>query len=96
MPRHLIEPGRIEQFCSAMREQLLNSDIAIRKAYLRLFVERIEVDDEEVRMFGHNGALKAGLRHDREQPAGSVPSFVQEWRPQRDSNPCYQRERLVS
>jgi len=27
-----------------MQDQLLNADIATRKAYLRLFVERIEVD----------------------------------------------------
>lgn len=27
---------------------------------------------------------------------GRVPDFVRQWRPVRDSNPCYQRERLVS
>ncbi len=96
MPRHLVEPERIEQFCTAMRDQLIHSDIAIRKAYLRLFVERIEVDDEEVRMFGHKAVLEAGLRQNCEAPTGEVPGFVQEWRPLRDSNPCYRRERAVS
>jgi len=30
-----------------MRGRLRDADIAIRKSYLRLFVERIEVDDDE-------------------------------------------------
>jgi site-specific DNA recombinase len=57
-------------------------------------VERIEVDDSEVRMSGSNAALEAALRH--KSGGGGVPTFITEWRPQRDSNPCYRRERAMS
>ena len=43
-----------------MRKQRLSADIATRKADLRLFVERVEVDDAEERLFGSKGALEFG------------------------------------
>jgi DNA invertase Pin-like site-specific DNA recombinase len=93
MPRQLVDPERIEAFCAAIQEQLLRADVATRKAYLRMFIERIEIDDAEIRMSGSNGALAAGLRHGPEGSGDEVPSLVQGWRPRRDSNPCYRRER---
>lgn len=73
---------RISAFCDAMRTRLLTADSGTRKAYLRLFVERIEVDDAEVRMFGRKDTLERSLSG--EEP--EVPSFVQGWRPRGDSN----------
>ena len=53
--------------------------------------------DSEFQLRGPTVALAKAASAGRLQPvAGAVPSFVQEWRPVRDSNPCYQRERLVS
>ena len=83
LPKLAIEPSQIDAFCAGMREQLLSADIATRKAYLRLFVQRIEVDDSEVRMFGSREALATGLHA---LPPGAVPSSVREWRPRGDSN----------
>src|SRR6185437_8240354 len=84
MPIHTLDPKQIEAFCAAMRERLLTADAATRKAYLRLFVQRIEVDDSEIRMFGSKDALDSGLQPEPgDQP---VPGFVREWRPRGDSN----------
>src|SRR5215469_2243426 len=53
---------RISAFCDAMRERLHTAEPETRKAYLRLFVERIEVDDSEVRMFGSKDTLQRSLQ----------------------------------
>jgi site-specific DNA recombinase len=92
LQRQVLAPERMAEFCAAMRGQLRDANIAVRKAYLRLFIERIEVDDAEIRMFGHKGSLEAGIRLGTDGVDGSVPSFVREWRPLRDSDPCYRRE----
>jgi site-specific DNA recombinase len=81
-PVSAIPVERIDAFCEAMRDRLLSADPETRRAYLRLFVERIEVDDTEVRIFGGKDALQRSLIGDEPE----VPSFVQRWRPRGDSN----------
>jgi site-specific DNA recombinase len=87
IPRSAIDPDQIDEFCEEMRKQLLETPIDTRKSYLRLFVDLIEVDDTEVRMFGPKGALERGLRQTAERPDAAVPSFVQDWRPQGETTP---------
>ena len=65
----------------------------VRQAYLRLLVDRIEVDDDQVRMFGHKDTLKGAVHGGADRLDALVPSFVREWRPQRDSNACYRSEK---
>lgn len=72
-------------FAAAMRDRLQNGNITFRKAYLRLFIERIEVDDAKVRIMGSNAALVQAVAR-LESRTGAVPSFMSEWRPKRDSN----------
>ncbi len=81
-----LAPNEIEGFCAAMREKLLSADLPTRQRYVRLFVERIDVDDTEVRLSGRNDRLEAGLRSGHDDAAEPVPSFVRKWRPRRDSN----------
>ena len=55
----------------------------------------IAIDGREIRITGSRSALLRTLA--ASPTAGSeVPSFVLKWRPLRDSNPCYRRERAVS
>jgi transposase len=92
-----ITPDKINKLSVVLREALKSSDIGFRKAYLRLSLDRVVVADDEIRLRGPTIALaKAAAAGGLPATAGLVPSFVQEWRPVRDSNPCYQRERLVS
>ena len=79
-------------FCDAMRTRLLTAESGTRKTYLRLFVERIEVNDTEVRMFGRNDALQRSLSDEQAE----VPTFIPGWRPHGDSNPGLGRERAPS
>ena len=95
-PRNIITSKKIDAFASAMRDRLSNGPVEFRKAYVRLFVERIEVDDNEVRISGAKAALSKALAEQDQLRPGMVPTFVQDWRPQGDSNPCRRRERAVS
>ena len=90
-------PERIERCGYLLRTALEGGDVAFRKAYLRLFVDQVVVGDTEIRICGPKASLaKMALQGSLPPPAAMVPSFVREWRPVRDSNPCYQRERLTS
>jgi hypothetical protein len=92
-----ITPDKINKLSVVLREALKSGDIGFRKAYLRLFLDRVVVADDEIRLRGPTIALaKAAAAGGLPATAGLVPSFVQEWRPIGDSNPCYRRERAVS
>lgn len=92
-----ITSDTIARLSERLRQVLANGDPAFRKAYLRLFVDQVVIGDAEIRLRGPTASLaKAAAAGDLPPAAGTVPSFVREWRPVRDSNPCYQRERLVS
>jgi site-specific DNA recombinase len=63
-----------------------NRESGFRKAYLRQFVERIEVDDDEIRMRGSHAALAQGLAARPVEAEGGVPSFGADWWARQDSN----------
>jgi site-specific DNA recombinase len=88
---------KLAALATALRAVVRDGDPAFRKAYPRLFVEQVVVGDTDIRMRGPTEALaKAASSGGLPITASMVPSFVRQWRPVRDSNPCYQRERLVS
>jgi site-specific DNA recombinase len=82
---------------TALGEAMRNGDAMFRKAYLRLFIDRIVVGDTDIWMGGPKAALaKAAIPGWLPLAGGVVPSFVRHWRPVRDSNSCYRRERAMS
>ena len=86
-PRGEFDAGSFERFATTMRENLRNPEVEFRRAYLRLFTDRIEVDQEEIRIFGKTNKLfKAASAGTTGTGWNSVPSFVPDWRPRRDSN----------
>jgi site-specific DNA recombinase len=90
-----VNPILVERFGEAMREKLTTGEIPFRKAYLGSIVDRLEVDDAEIRIVGRNDVLEQAVLAN----GGTVPvvrSFVRKWRPVGESNPCFQRERLAS
>ena len=93
----LITPDKIHRLATALREAMRNGDVAFRKAYLRLFVDQVIVGDDAIRVRGPTEALaKAASSGDLPPAGGVVPSFVLDWRPVGDSNPCCRRERAAS
>ena len=92
-----ITPAKIKKLADAMKLALRDGDPASRKAYLRLFVGKIVVADDEIRISGSTAAIeRAAAQEGQSCPTATVPSFVRDWYPVGDSNPCYRRERAVS
>ncbi|MGE0850611.1 MAG: hypothetical protein AB7O44_13450 [Hyphomicrobiaceae bacterium] len=66
-----------------MREKLASADNAFRKTYISAIVDRIEVDDDQVRIIGRKEVLEQAVR--ATMPAGpGVRSFVPKWRAAQD------------
>ena len=100
VPWRKITPKRVDAFTAALRSTLLDQRTAFAKEYLRLLVDEIVVDGKVAEVRGSKASLaeavlNAGSSRER-GTAVTVPTFVPEWRPLGDSNPCYRRERAVS
>ena len=54
-------PSIIEEFGVRMREQVTSGEVQFRKAYLRVMVDRIDVDDREVRISGRKDVLEQAI-----------------------------------
>lgn len=78
-----ITPEKIEKFSALLRGKLSVGDVQARKDYLRAVIDRIEVDDSEIRIMGSKMALAAAVAN----PDGQVRGFVRKWCTRRDSNP---------
>jgi site-specific DNA recombinase len=69
-----ISPRKLEAFCLGMAEMLRSGDIQFRKAYLRLFISEVQVEENAIRISGSDEALlaaaSAGL-----PPGSEVPTF---------------------
>ena len=79
------EPEVIERFGRAMRENIAGGPIPARKAYLQSVIDRIEVDDDVIRIFGQKTALEQAIIGDAANSA-NVRRSVPKWRARKDSN----------
>lgn len=77
-----ITPEKIGKFSTLLRHKLSVGDVQARKDYLRTVIDRIEVDDTEIRIMGRKMALAAAVAN----PDGQVRGFVRKWRTRQDSN----------
>lgn len=74
-----ISPIVVERFTKTMREKLTTGEVPFRKAYLGSLIDRIEVDDGEVRIVGRKEVLEQAVLASRLASPG-VHSFVPNWR----------------
>ena len=88
LPKKLISNDNLEAFCEGFKRQLANGTPEFQKAYLRLFVDRVEVDipKKEIRMTGQKSAVIGALTAKKLGDTEEVLTSVQEWRPRQDSN----------
>ena len=87
LPPTDIPPQLIEAFGRMMRDNINTGEVPFRKAYLRSVIDRIEVDDELIRVMGSKAALEQMIAGHTSNLPGGVQSFERKWRAQRDSNP---------
>ena len=86
-----ISPIVVERFGTTMREKLTTGEVSFRKAYLGSIVDRVEVDDREIRIVGRKDVLEQAVLANG-GPVPGVRSFVRKWRSLRESNPSFQIE----
>ena len=75
----------IEPFGRMMRENLTTGQVPFRKAYLGSIVDRIEVDDTEIRILGRKDVLEQCVMASGE-PKDGVRRSVRGWLRGQDSN----------
>ena len=76
VPRRLLTKDNIARFADAARGRLRGDDPALRKGDIRQLVERIEVDDEEIRYIGPNAGLAQAMLGSGHVAMPGLPSFV--------------------
>jgi site-specific DNA recombinase len=82
---------RLRAFSAALRSCLRTGEASTRRAYLRLLLDRVTVDDREIILRGHRGVLaeayaqdwRAGVLtlKDLKRTIATVPPQVEGWRP---------------
>ncbi|MBA4174759.1 MAG: recombinase family protein, partial [Hyphomicrobium sp.] len=84
-PDARVTEEKIAAFVAVMRQNVLTGDTSFRRSYLRAVIDKVEVDDMEIRIHGRRTVLERLVMGGGAAPAG-VPSFVREWRARKDSN----------
>lgn len=84
-PEARIAPEKIAACVEVMRSNVLNGEIPLRCAYIRSVIDRVDVDDAEIRISGRKTVLERLVMGGGHAPAG-VPSLVRKWRARHDSN----------
>ncbi|MEN3971654.1 recombinase family protein [Sphingomicrobium sp. XHP0235] len=77
---------RIEQFAELLRDKLRGDDPAMRQAYARMIVERVEVGSNIIRIKGGTNDIARGVGRVGTMQKGTVPTFERKWRTRQDSN----------
>lgn len=85
----------IARFGDLTRQRIQEGDTPARKAWLSSLIDRIEVDEGAIRLFGRKDILEQCIIAGAAAGPG-VRTFVPKWRSLRESNPSYQIENLVS
>ena len=88
--------SQVDLFGKVLRQKLLSSNSSFAKSYLNILVDEIVAQDEAVTIKGSYVALAETLQEIKIGNLNQVPTFITNWRPQGDSNPCTHRERVVS
>lgn len=82
--RRRITADVVDRFGALVREKLRGDDPAVRRGYVRLFVSRVDLAPEEIRITGSKQALARAVS--RISADGQVPSFDRKWCGREDSN----------
>ncbi len=80
-----IDPESVELFGRTMRENVTLGDIPFRKNYIRSVADRIEVDDDVIRIIGDKATLEQAVAA-RSLRCDGVRRRGPKWRARRGSN----------
>jgi site-specific DNA recombinase len=80
-----LDSDRIAKFSDLMQRKLDDGDVKTRRTYLSSVIDRVEVDDDAIPVFGRKDVLADAIAG-RNSPAENVSGFVRKWRARQDSN----------
>ena len=80
-----ITPSIITAFGDLLARKLHGRDAKVRREYVHLLVDRVEVGDREIRITGRNAALERAIVASQ-TPGAVVPKAERKWRARLDSN----------
>jgi hypothetical protein len=81
------KPGRfIQAFSKALEARLKDVRNGFGKVYLRLLVQEIRLEGNELKIRGSYGQLGEAFGLLEKMKLGEVPSFIRDWRPRQDLN----------
>ncbi|WP_419809030.1 recombinase family protein [Sphingomonas sp.] len=85
---HQITDEAIQRFGNALRASILAENSEMRRAYVRLLVSNVTVNDNEIIIAGSKAALENAARKGDPAACATVPSFDRKW--------CQKRTRVCS
>ena len=81
-----ITPEIVGQFGNLLRDGLRGENPALRQAYVRLLIDQVIVEDEQIHIRGSRKALERAVIATAVSARKGVPSFARKWRARQDSN----------
>lgn len=81
-----LKPERLAKLCAEMRKRFADGPPELRQAYMRLFLEKAEIDGAEARLTGSKALLAKFVETGGVFSVPEVLTYVREWRPREDSN----------
>ena len=79
-------PETIGRFGNLLRDGLRGDNPELRQAYVRLLIDKVVVEEEQVHIRGSRKALERAVVAAAAGARKGVPSFAREWRARQDSN----------
>ena len=82
MPKKLLAPKYLGAFCKALQAKLMDEGSGFGRQYLRLLVDEIRVEGNQVVIRGSHAALARAVAGNGEgTPGAGVPSIGPDWLP---------------
>ncbi|HEX6218192.1 MAG TPA: hypothetical protein VFZ35_02830, partial [Sphingomicrobium sp.] len=81
-----VTPELVGRFGNLLRDGLRGDNPALRQAYVRLLIDQVIVEGEQIRIRGSRKALERAVVATAAGTCKGVPSFAREWRARKDSN----------
>ena len=82
-----VDSSKIQAFAKVLEARLKDVRNGFGKAYLRLLVDEIRLDGNELKIRGSYGQLGEAFGMLEKMKLGEVPSFIRDWRARQDLNP---------
>ena len=76
-----ITADKLQRLSAAMKKHLAEGPPELRQAYMRIFLDKVEVDHGQVRISGSRNILSRAASEGPDISGSTVITFAREWRP---------------